>query len=160
MFAHRTHRPAQHVGGQVAAGNVGANQHPAQPHHPCRWARRRASFNPTPSRALSRRAEAANPTPPPRGRSRRDNATDGRQRYRRRADARVPSGCSRPSAARVPRPAQGRAARTSPGSCAGATGWGRPGACAPRLWGPAGSETSPAASRSANALRCSPPARG
>ena len=34
VFAHRTHRPAQHVGGQVAAGNVGANQHPAQPHHP------------------------------------------------------------------------------------------------------------------------------
>ena len=34
VFAHRSHRAAQHVGGQVAAGNVGANQHPAQPHHP------------------------------------------------------------------------------------------------------------------------------
>ena len=34
VFAHRTHRAAQHVGGQVAAGNVGANQQPAQPHHP------------------------------------------------------------------------------------------------------------------------------
>ena len=34
VFAHRTHCPAQHMGGQVAAGNVGANQHPAQPHHP------------------------------------------------------------------------------------------------------------------------------
>ena len=34
VFAHRTHRPAQHVGGEVAAGNVGTNQHPAQPHHP------------------------------------------------------------------------------------------------------------------------------
>ena len=34
VFAHRTHRPAQHMGGQVAAGNAGANQHPAQPHHP------------------------------------------------------------------------------------------------------------------------------
>ena len=34
VFAHRSHRPAQHMGGQVAAGNVGANQHPAQPHHP------------------------------------------------------------------------------------------------------------------------------
>ena len=34
VLAHRARRPAQHVRGQIAALHVGANQAPAQPHHP------------------------------------------------------------------------------------------------------------------------------
>ena len=66
VLAHRARHPAQHVGGQVAAGHGGGrikNRH--SPTTRCRWVRRHASSHPTQvSRAFSRRAEAANPTPP------------------------------------------------------------------------------------------------
>ena len=161
VFAHRTHRAAQHVGGQVAAGNVGANQHPAQPHHPVQVG---AS-----ARILPSDPGVAGLEPARRGREPHaaQPAVGGADEITQLM-ADKGTGAARmlvchqgvpDQALRVgldATSASSRSAPTSPGtSCAGATGWGstRGLRTAPVHRRGAGSETSPAASRSANALR-------
>ena len=115
VLAHRARHPAQHVGGQVAAGHGGGESRTGTAPPPgaggcvgtprpipprCR----------EPSAAAPRRRTPPHPANPVR--SPPDSASDGRQRDPRRAGAHGPSRCSKPSVARRcrPAPASARAA--------------------------------------------------
>ena len=162
VFAHRTHRPAQHVGGQVAAGNVGANQHPAQPHHPVQVG--------APARIIPSDPGVAGVEPARRGREPHaaQPAVGGADEITQLM-ADKGTGAARMLVCHQGVPHQALRVGLDPHqrklaqhadlatgtSCAGATGWGSTrGLCtAPVRRRGAGSETSPAASRLANAVR-------
>ena len=161
VVANRPSGPAQHVGGQVAARDVGTYQQPAQSQHPVQVSApaRVVPADPGVAGPGAAHTPRTRPRPASHARSPPDTAVEGRQRARRRAGAHAPSACSRPGAARrsppapAPSPGPRRPCQAPQPPAPPGAGSTRGRHTPPQEGRPRGSETWPAASRSANAAQ-------